>query len=176
MSFRDLRQIPSGLISNDWNRFKGFRCNAGIEPVSVDASGDIDPSVYSAGIGAKKPNVFTNENPVVGSRTAVICSFEKCACLANLLLEKRHPDFELLAGSLPSREDRSLVAWLTEKGRHYKNAVCSGCFESVAYLNPNSSPAISIIVSSWRLHPDTLKNLQALEKQRDQNYQLKDAN
>ena len=33
-------------------------------------------------------------------------------------------------------------------------------------------PNISVIVISWRLHPDNVKSFQVLEKQRDQNFEL----
>jgi GT2 family glycosyltransferase/glycosyltransferase involved in cell wall biosynthesis/Flp pilus assembly protein TadD len=39
-------------------------------------------------------------------------------------------------------------------------------------IRKTSQPDISVIVISWRLHPDNLKNFQILEKQRDQNFEL----
>lgn len=56
--------------------------------------------------------------------------------------------------------------WERKYGR-YKDV-----FEGTSFLNSIQNPAISIIVISWRLHPDNLINFQLLEKQRDQNFEL----
>jgi GT2 family glycosyltransferase/Flp pilus assembly protein TadD/glycogen synthase/SAM-dependent methyltransferase len=45
-------------------------------------------------------------------------------------------------------------------------------FEKASYFKIVKSPAVSIIVISWRLHPDTQKNLEILEKQRDNDFEL----
>ncbi|HAS74624.1 MAG TPA: hypothetical protein DCS67_10815 [Clostridiales bacterium UBA8960] len=42
----------------------------------------------------------------------------------------------------------------------------------VNLLNTIHLPSISIIVISWRFHPDTLGNFKILKKQHDQNYEL----
>lgn len=44
--------------------------------------------------------------------------------------------------------------------------------DDVYFFNNTFLSKISIIVISWRLHPDTIKNFQILEKQRDQNFEL----
>ena len=45
-------------------------------------------------------------------------------------------------------------------------------FDSVEYLNRVDSPQISIVVISWKMNPDILRNLSLLWGQRDQRYEL----
>ena len=45
-------------------------------------------------------------------------------------------------------------------------------YERYEVLNKINSPIISIIVISWRLHPDNLKSFEILAKQRNQNFEL----
>lgn len=66
----------------------------------------------------------------------------------------------------------ALAYKLAEKGWHLKHKLYEKVFESCTELKKVESPAVSIVVISWRLHPDNLKNFQILEKQRDQNYEL----
>ncbi|MDY0040840.1 MAG: glycosyltransferase, partial [Desulforhabdus sp.] len=58
------------------------------------------------------------------------------------------------------------VGWLERKTVYEK------VFESVESRSKADIPAISVIVISWRRHPDTEKNLAALQKQRDANFEL----
>jgi glycosyltransferase involved in cell wall biosynthesis len=73
---------------------------------------------------------------------------------------------------LNGRSDAPLEYWLNKKGWQGKKELYSGCFESVTFQKDVNKPDISVIVISWRLHPDNLKNFQILEKQRDQNFEL----
>ncbi|MHC4728500.1 MAG: exostosin domain-containing protein, partial [Planctomycetota bacterium] len=45
-------------------------------------------------------------------------------------------------------------------------------FEHVACLRQVTAPAISVIVISWRLHPDTIKSFESLIQQRNENFEL----
>jgi GT2 family glycosyltransferase len=69
-------------------------------------------------------------------------------------------------------DNRSLISWLNKKTWQNKRDRYIDCFESVIFLNNIDSPAISIIVISWRLHADNLINFQILAEQRHQNYEL----
>ncbi len=60
---------------------------------------------------------------------------------------------------------------LDQKGWTHKKNLYSKYFDYVT-SNNISSPKMSIIVISWRLHLDTIKNFQILEKQRNQNFEL----
>ena len=71
-----------------------------------------------------------------------------------------------------SLDNKSLVSCLNKKGWQYKKDLYADCFDSVDFPNTTESPGVSIVVISWRLHPDNLKNFQILEKQRDQNFEL----
>lgn len=71
-----------------------------------------------------------------------------------------------------SRSDESFEYWLNQKGWQNKKGFYADSFEAVNFQKDVNKPAISIVVISWRLHPDNLKNFQILEKQRDQNFEL----
>ncbi len=68
--------------------------------------------------------------------------------------------------------DMSLVSRLEERGWQRKKQRYEACFESAVALNHVDSPAISIIVISWRLHPDNVTNFQVLQRQREQGFEL----
>ncbi|MFW9930066.1 MAG: glycosyltransferase, partial [Candidatus Thorarchaeota archaeon] len=61
---------------------------------------------------------------------------------------------------------------LHEKGWDSKYDLYKPDFNSVEYKRIVDSPNISVIVISWRLHPDTIKNFHVLEGQRDKNFEL----
>ena len=61
---------------------------------------------------------------------------------------------------------------LKEKNWIYKEHTYSPYFEYVEYQCNIQCPSISVIVISWRLHPDTIKNFRILEHQRDNNFEL----
>ncbi len=66
----------------------------------------------------------------------------------------------------------NLTSRLEQKGWQRKKERYEACFESATALRAVRSPAISIIVISWRLHPDNVTNFQTLDRQRGQNYEL----
>jgi glycosyltransferase involved in cell wall biosynthesis len=68
------------------------------------------------------------------------------------------------ASILKSRLDK--IGWLS------KTELYERCFEYLEKNEPTSAPDISIIVISWRLHPDTIRNLKSLSKQRNHNFEL----
>lgn len=68
--------------------------------------------------------------------------------------------------------DMPLTARLEERGWQRKKERYEACFESAAALHHVDSPAISIIVISWRLHPDNVTNFQALQRQHEQGFEL----
>jgi len=61
---------------------------------------------------------------------------------------------------------------LRRKTWQKKYDIYKDAFEGISYLKSISNPTISIIVISWRLHPDTIKNFQILEQQRNQKFEL----
>jgi len=48
----------------------------------------------------------------------------------------------------------------------YKDSLYTPLMHSVEYLNCISDPLLSVVIISWRLHPDTINNLIALERQK----------
>lgn len=83
---------------------------------------------------------------------------------------KTHRHYSRAAAA--SDTNNQLHAWLAKKSWLGKVNLYSRFFESVYFQKNISSPAISIIVISWRLHPDTIKNFEVLSQQRDQNFEL----
>ena len=73
---------------------------------------------------------------------------------------------------LSNQSARELYRNLVEKKWTHKYDLYQPCLDSVNYLNHVQSPSISVIVVSWRWHPDTIRNFKVLAQQRDQNYEL----
>lgn len=46
------------------------------------------------------------------------------------------------------------------------------CFEYASRFNAVGAPAVSIVVISWRLHPDTARSFRILQTQREHNFEL----
>ena len=65
-----------------------------------------------------------------------------------------------------------LCSKLLEKGWDKKYNLYKKYFHSAQYLKQIKKPCISIVVISWRFHPDTVKNFEALAQQRDNNFEL----
>ncbi|MFW6275515.1 MAG: glycosyltransferase family 2 protein, partial [bacterium] len=70
------------------------------------------------------------------------------------------------------RQVQLLYHKLKNVGWDDKYELYSKKIEYTKFINTVSDPAISIIVVSWRLHPDTLKNFEILQQQRDQKFEL----
>jgi GT2 family glycosyltransferase len=66
----------------------------------------------------------------------------------------------------------SLMNELRKKNWNYKKKDYIQHFEKAERKRVVSEPNISIIIISWRLHPDTIKNLQILQEQRYNNFEL----
>lgn len=109
-------------------------------------------------------NIGTDENETTIQNTV--------QNIADLILPKKHPDSEHLIRSYNNPNNTSFEYWLNKKGWQYKKGLYADCFESITFQKKVNEPDISVIVISWRLHPDNLKNFQILEKQRKQNFEL----
>jgi NADH/NAD ratio-sensing transcriptional regulator Rex len=53
-----------------------------------------------------------------------------------------------------------------------KKHIYSSVINDINIISNILEPSVSVIVISWRFHPDTLKSVQILQKQRDQNFEL----
>jgi glycosyltransferase involved in cell wall biosynthesis/GT2 family glycosyltransferase/2-polyprenyl-3-methyl-5-hydroxy-6-metoxy-1,4-benzoquinol methylase len=90
------------------------------------------------------------------------------------------PLYDLLPTSGKNRKEcnakntatQFLQAKLTESGWKLKTDLYKQYLEKVILRDQVLKPIISIIVISWRLHPDTIKNFKILDGQRDQNFEL----
>ncbi len=154
------------LIGNNKNNFKGYLCNAGIDIISIDQFGDTAPAVCFRGSSLYKENLFDKRKEFVPSNEPIVCPFESCACPADLSIYKEVPQKNKFS------KVEQLQSFLEEKNWKEKEQKYSKVFKNFKILNEIKNPQISIIIISWRLHPDTLKNLEILEKQRDQNFEL----
>jgi MoaA/NifB/PqqE/SkfB family radical SAM enzyme len=77
------------LILNDMNRWRSWRCMAGIESLRIAANGDIFRSV--CGVGGRIGRIGGEVNfPTVG----VTCDRERCACVSDILISKRRRSAE----------------------------------------------------------------------------------
>jgi glycosyltransferase involved in cell wall biosynthesis/SAM-dependent methyltransferase len=81
--------------------------------------------------------------------------------------------FKVVKGEDSERKENNvLLEALTRVGWSNKYELYREFFDSIDIWKNISEPAISIIVISWRLHPDTMKNFQILERQRDKKFEL----
>ncbi len=69
-------------------------------------------------------------------------------------------------------EDVDLKEALQKKRWEYKNAKYQACFECKEIFNEVKDPKLSIVIIAWRLHPNALKNVRALQRQRKSAYEL----
>ncbi len=67
---------------------------------------------------------------------------------------------------------KELSRKLAERGWDRKFALYRKFFEHVDYLQQVAAPAISVVVISWRLHPDTIKSFESLIRQRNEHFEL----
>jgi len=84
----------------------------------------------------------------------------------------KNQDYEHLDKLCRQSANAILDRWLTQKGWENKKILYTKYFETVTFLKSVQQPAISVIVVSWRLHRDSLKNFQILEQQRNQHFEL----
>jgi glycosyltransferase involved in cell wall biosynthesis/SAM-dependent methyltransferase len=108
----------------------------------------------------------------IQSRNRVLSEFNIEILNDNLLgyMQPHHPQMDLelekTHHQILLNNKLILVHW-REKLNLYAQHI-----ESYSELRQNSSPAISIIVISWRLHPHTVKSFHILSKQQDLNFEL----
>ena len=171
---REFYSAPE-LSSKGINNFKGMICNAGKNMFSINEDGEIDKAVCFRKLKNDKKNIYTDNEIFNDLSQPVVCPFDKCGCIADLQLPKYLHGFDSL--KIQSSDENNLFSEklrskLIGKGWSHKFELYNKDFVSFDELKKIENPSISIIVISWRLHPDTLKNFQLLEKQRDQNFEL----
>jgi MoaA/NifB/PqqE/SkfB family radical SAM enzyme len=80
--FDDNTAIPaqgSTIIINDWNKFKDWKCNVGIESISIIPSGKLTSSC-GIDIFDKVYNIFDKNFDIVSEPNQMTCTFSECSC------------------------------------------------------------------------------------------------
>ena len=169
------KKIPAFAIGRTaWDNWLAYQPIVDQHPV-VDATESIitihQNHDYSH-LAAKKDEVWKGEEARnnqylagervckgMGSALAATWQLTKCG------LEQRiQPQYAL--------QHKKLFSKLEQKNWSHKYLSYKPYFESVSYLNCVQSPAISIVVISWRLRHEAIKNLQILQQQRRHNFEL----
>lgn len=162
------------LNAKGLNNYKGMICEAGLNNFSINENGKIDRAVCFRKEENNSKNIFSDRDNLADINQPIICPFERCGCTADLKIPKYHKEF-YEADNLKNEKSLKLnylneklkqVSW-NEKAKLYEDS-----FEYYKNLSPVENPAISVIVISWRLHPDNYKNFEILEKQRKYNFEL----
>ncbi|MGD8777575.1 MAG: glycosyltransferase [Ignavibacteria bacterium] len=155
------------INSKGLNKYKGMICNAGVSNMSINEFGSVDRAVCFRGTNVKSKNIYNDDNPLEGFENAVVCPFERCGCTADIAIPKFSPDYNKI--SINNNDLRKRLEKVNWSIKYEKYAEV---FEYNKIFNNVANPKISVIVISWRLHPDNLKNFEILQKQRNQNYEL----
>jgi wyosine [tRNA(Phe)-imidazoG37] synthetase (radical SAM superfamily) len=83
---------PSEIITNGWNKFKGWSCNIGFEALSVTASGEVSASCQLV-VFNKPLNIFDEEfntQDIIPSQ--IICTLNDCNCQPDTHVTKTKVD------------------------------------------------------------------------------------
>ncbi len=83
--------VPDEITLKGMNNFKGFKCNAGKNMISINADGSLDPAVCFRKINIKKPNIYKNPDALNEINGPLICPFENCGIPICVSLPKEAP-------------------------------------------------------------------------------------
>ena len=79
---------PHEIITNGWNKFKGWKCDVGVEALSINSSGEVLASCQLK-IFNKQLNVFSAEFNTYDIRPQqIVCSLNDCSCQADTHVTK----------------------------------------------------------------------------------------
>ena len=159
---------PAEINAKGLNKYKGMICEAGLRNISIDELGRIERAVCFRGNDQQSINIYNDAEAFSGFSKPVVCPFERCGCTADIPIPKYQPGFR----NLNKEKTTDLSEQLNRIGWQGKRNQYEQVFISKEELNRIPKPAASVIVISWRLHPDTIKNFQILNKQREQNFEL----
>ena len=67
------------IIANNWNKFFGWKCNVGLESLSIAASGDVSSSC-GAKIFNKPMNIHSEVFEIDSEANKITCPFNECLC------------------------------------------------------------------------------------------------
>jgi glycosyltransferase involved in cell wall biosynthesis len=162
------------LTVRNLNNFKGLFCNAGLNLLSINADGSLDPAVCFRKVKGKKPNVYKNPESINSFTQPVICPFDSCYVPVDMRIPKYSKELSchIIQQNDHDHGQSELLRLLDKQGWQEKLNLYKDVFCYTQYLNTVDNPKVSIVVISWRLHQDTIENFKVLEKQRDQNFEL----
>lgn len=85
----DLESWPTNnkeLIINDLNHFKGWKCNIGLDMISIKSNGDITPS--SACFQSILLGNYRKNKPIIWPSDPQVCEYDSCFCGADIEVTK----------------------------------------------------------------------------------------
>lgn len=77
------------LITNDWNRFKGWTCNIAFEGLAITSAGDVVASCHLNIFNGAVLNIFSEEFNLDVTPQILICPLDLCACQPDGHVNKR---------------------------------------------------------------------------------------
>jgi glycosyltransferase involved in cell wall biosynthesis len=153
------------------HEYKGMICSAGDKMISIDQFGNVSPAVCFRGAKKFSANIYEGQGNLTSVKN-VVCPFERCGCVADLQLPKYSAKEKPVINNIKNSNGPVFKDKLVEKNWLYKSLLYEPVFESAETLRKVTNPSASVIVISWRLHPDTIRNFEVLQKQRNQNFEL----
>jgi|GEM_PF-541409 len=156
-----------------FNQYKGLVCSAGDKMMSIDQNGNVSPAVCFRGPGMFSGNIYDGTGTIDKVKN-IICPFDRCGCVADLQLPKfkNITNEDKKDASINTKNENILEQKLAAAGWQNKSQIYNPVIQSAEILKEPTNPVISVIVISWRLHPDTIRNFEALQKQRNTNFEL----
>ena len=77
----------NSLLAEETNRFRGWKCWAGVQNITIDNQGDVYRAICR--VGGKLGNIYEGFEMPDGP---VICTKQKSTCAADIQLSKAHTD------------------------------------------------------------------------------------
>jgi hypothetical protein len=84
------RQVfsPNEIIARHLNRFRGMGCLAGVEMLSISATGGLDRAVCFRGVAGKRPNIYDDAEIPLAFLKPLRCPFDACGCPDDIAISK----------------------------------------------------------------------------------------
>lgn len=83
---------PHTIITNGWNKFKGWKCNVGLESIAIDPSGLVISSCQLPVFGNRQLNLFSETFEVESvSPNSITCTLNDCNCQPDTHVTKSLP-------------------------------------------------------------------------------------
>jgi MoaA/NifB/PqqE/SkfB family radical SAM enzyme len=79
---------PNELIARQLNRFKGMKCYAGAEMLSIEANGSLTRAVCFTQQLGRRPNIYLDTEIPASFVMPVTCPFDICSCPEDIMISK----------------------------------------------------------------------------------------